>query len=108
MEGSCVIGVSSTNVVGTENREENLELALVDKCMDDCRDRSGICGQGYRAVGSRRCDIERNGIRERAIEFALRVEKFKRAEMRRAGIGIGSKDGGHARRQGREQGQGQE
>ena len=46
---SCALVVSknTTDIIGMVNREENLELAQVDKCMDDCRGRGGVDGQGY-------------------------------------------------------------
>ena len=37
VKGSSIIAVSSTDIIGAVDREEDLELALIDKSMDDCQ-----------------------------------------------------------------------
>ena len=61
-KGSGVIAVSSADIIGAVDRKEDLELALIDKIMDDSRGRSGIDGQRYGEVRRRRCDEEESRI----------------------------------------------
>ena len=78
MTGSCVVEVSSTDIIGAVvDREEDLELALINKLMDDCQGKGGVNGHGYGEFGRRRHDKERSGIGKRAIKFGLKVENLK-------------------------------
>ena len=99
MKGSGVIAVSSTNIIGVVDRKEDLELALIDKIVDDCRGRGGVDGQRYGEFGRSRRDEERNRIGKRAIKFSLKVEKLQRAKIRRAGVVSRCKDSCQTRRQ---------
>ena len=62
VKGSGVIAVSNTNIIGVVDRKEDLELALIDKIVDDCRGRGGVDGQRYGEFGRSRRDEERNRI----------------------------------------------
>ena len=99
MKGSGVIAVSNTNIIGVVDRKEDLELALIDKIMDDSRGGSGIDGQRYGEVGRSRCDEEGSRIWKRAIKFNLKVKKLKGAKIRRAGVVSRYEDSCHMRRE---------
>ena len=99
VKGSGIITVSSTNIIGVVDRKEDLELALIDKSMDDSLGRSGVDGQRYGEFGRSRHDEERNRIWKRAIKFSLKVEKLKRGKIRRAGVISRCKDSCHTWRQ---------
>ena len=99
VKGSGVITVSSTDIIGVVDRKEDLELALIDKSMDDSLGRSGVDGQRYGEFGRSRHDEERNRIWKRAIKFSLKVEKLKRGKIRRAGVISRCKDSCHTWRQ---------
>ena len=99
MKRSGLVAVSSTNIIGTVDRKEDLELALIDKIMDDSRGGSGIDGQRYGEVGRSRCDEEGSRIWKRAIKINLKVKKLKRAKIRRAGVVSRCEDSCHTRRE---------
>ena len=111
VKGSGGIAVSSTDIIGAVDRKEDLELALIDKIMEDSWGRSGIDGQRYREVRrSRRCDEEGSRIWKHAIKFSLEVKKLRRAKVRRAGVVSRCEDSCHTQRNqcmGRARGRGQ-
>ena len=96
--GSCAVAVSNTDIIeAVVDREEDLELALINSLMDDCQGKAGVNEHGYGEFGRRRHDKERSGIGKRAIKYGLKVENLKRAKVRRAKIVSRSKDSYHAR-----------
>ena len=75
-----------------------MELALIDKIMDDSRGRIGIDGQRYGEVRRSRCDEEGSRIWKHVIKFNLKVKKLKRAKIRRDGVVSRCEDSCHTRR----------
>ena len=97
VKGSSAIAVSSTDIIRAVDRKEDLELALIDKSMDDCQGRGRVNRQRCREVEKRRHGKERNRIGKHAVKFSLKVEKLKRTRVRRAGVVRRSKDSCHTR-----------
>lgn len=98
MKGSGVVAVSSTNIVGSKNWDEDVELALIEKLVEGGEEGLRV----DRGTSGARSDKERGRVRKNGIESSLRVQKFEGSKVGRGRGCSGGKDSRHTRGQSRD------
>jgi hypothetical protein len=90
-----IVSSKGADIVRAEDRDEEMEFALVDELVDDDRERERVDRSSSRRSGNEKW----NWVREDGVEGRLRVKEIKGAEIRRAGGASGGEDSCHARRE---------
>jgi hypothetical protein len=78
MQGCRVVALERTDIIGSEDRNEEAEFAAIDKLVEAKQKRERIDGDAGRGGG----DKERNRVREGRVKNRLRIQEIEGAEIR--------------------------